>query len=298
MDLLNQLGKKGEGKAAETSITASTETAIVGSDATSDKLKRGEDIIAKTGSVTEVQKETTPAPTPDKTVQNPEDWTKDSALKEVLKLREENKAIRTKVQDQLDKINKETQEKIEQIKKEAESALEAKKQLEALKAEQEDKKRSIEDKLAHREARLTEVELAYKQKLEEKEKEVESYKSKAIQYEAEQEARKQVYRDRIKEDIDSIPEDFRQFAEKMVKGYEDPHEGWLALAEAKQKGLFGEKKIVVNHSVPGAADGARVNSAKIQEEEREARKKMGSRALIKAGLEKAKTGTNTAFRGR
>lgn len=279
------MGKK---KEVETPVVEEkTGQSVVGGEAISDKLTRGE-----------VLTETKQEVVDEKTVKNPDDWSKDSALKEVVKLREENKAVRTKFQEQLDKIEKDTEAKIAKIKEEAQSALEAKKKLEALEAEQADKKRSIEEKLANREARLTELEIDYKTKLEEKEKELSSIRAKAAQYEAEQEARKAVYRNKIQEELDKIPEEFRSFADKMVKGYEDPHEAWLSLAEAQRMGMFGEKKIVVNHSVPGAAEGARVSKERAAEAEKEARKKMTSQTLIREGLQKAKQGQNTAFRGR
>jgi len=285
-DLLNSLGKKEESKSgsAPEASGAKTGQSIIGTDSVTDSLTLGETLTASNETVD------------DKTVKNPDAWSKDSALKEVVKLREENKAVRTKFQEQLDKLEKDKEAAIAKIKEEAATALEAKKKLEALEAEQLDKKRSIEEKLANRESKLTELETVYKQQLEEKERELASIRSKAAQYEAEQEARKAVYQNKIKEELDKIPEEFRSFADKMVKGFEDPHEAWLSLAEAQRMGMFGEKKIVVNHSVPGAADGARINKQKVEEAEKENRKRMSSRDLIRQGLEKAKQGQNTAYR--
>lgn len=307
-DLLNTLGKKKEvpaaAKVADSSATPGE--SIIGGESPSDSMKRGENLLARTAgtgnaettqqtNAEEVQEHVDP-----KTVKNPDDWSKDSALKEVLKLREENKMNRVKFQEQLDKISKENEVKVAKIQEEAKSAGEAKKKLEALEAEQADKKRSLEEKLANREARIAETEAVLTQKLKEKEQEAEGYKAKALQYEAEQEARKQVYKDRIKEEMSSIPEEFKTFAERMVKGFEDPSEAWTALSEAKMKGMFGEKKIVVNHSVPGAADGARVNKAKAEAEEREAKKSKTSKDLIRSGLDKIinQKQTNSAFRTR
>ena len=290
-NLLDTVGKK-DGKSAEASDNkpeAKAGQTIVGGDSTTDNLTRGDVLTNEAAAAVVVD---------NKMVKNPDDWTKESALTEVVKLREENKAVRTKFQEQLDKIEKDTQSKIDKIKEEAQSAHEAKKKLEALEADQADKKRTIEDKLAHREARLAEMETSYKHQLEDKEKELASIRSKAAQYEAEQEARKSVYRSKIKEELDKIPEELRPFADKMVKGYEDPHEGWLAISEAQRMGMFGEKKVVVNHAVPGAADGARLNKKQAEEAEKEARKKMTSKDLIRIGLENAKKGTNTAYRDR
>jgi len=309
MDLLNKIDKAKKevsAKAVEASSAASDEgEAVISLGATSDKLKRGQDLLGKAAKteVTELEQTETKVhaeekTSDDKTVKDPNTWTKDSALKEVTKLREENKAIRTKYQEQLDKIAAETESKIAKIQEQYKDAVEAKKKLEQLEAAQEDKKRSIEEKLADREAKIAALEHRLEAAVREKEKEVDTYKSKALQYEAEQEARREVYRSKIKEELGKIPEEFRSFADKMVKGYEDPHEAWLAIAEAQRMGMFGDKKIVVNHSVPGAADGARVNKAKAEAEEREARKKMDSKSLIRAGLDKALKGQNSAFRIR
>lgn len=317
MDLLNKIDKArkeaGSQEAEGKSSDAPKGEAIVGNkDATADNLKRGANLLefADKGE-TQVSQETGESEEPKvstkpvtgqaetKIVQDPDSWSKESALKEVLKLREENKAVRLKFQQQLDKIEQETSAKIAAIQEEARTASEAKKKLEALEAAQEDKKRSIEEKLAHREARLAEVETVYKVKLEEKEKEVAVYKTKAAQFEAEQEARKEVYRDRIKEAVARVPEELRDFAQRMVKGYEDPQEGWLALEEAHRKGMFSEKKVIVNHAVPGASDGARISKTKVEQEERERKGRMTSRDLIKSGLSKIKAGeSNSAFRSK
>jgi hypothetical protein len=300
-DLLDQIDSARKAKSGESNTQIATSQkadvgTLVGGNAPSDSLGRGANILEGASSTPEVK--TVVEEETNRMVKNPDDWSKESALKEVVKLREENKLVRTKFQEQLDKIEKETQARISAIEEESKSANEAKKRLEALEAEQADKKRSIEDKLANREARLAETEAVYKNKLDEKEKEVQSYKSKALQYEAEQEARRQSYRDRTKEELDKVPTEFRDFAERMVKGYEDPNEAWLAISEANRKGVFGEKKIVVNHAVPGANDGARVNNMKSAADEIEAKAKMSSRTLIQTGLAKAMKGENTAFRGR
>jgi len=304
-NLLDSLGKKDTTAVSGASSEASVTATPISSGATSDSLNRGHDMISSAANKTEV--EVTPKVTnteeveskleATRTVADPDTWSKDSALKEVVKLREENRAVRTKFQEQLDKIQKETEEKIAKIQESAKSASEAQKRLEALEASAEDKKRSIEEKLANREARITETELIYKQKLDESAKEVETYKNKALQYEAEQEARREVYRVRIKEELSKVPEELRTFADKMVQGYSDPHEGWLAISEAGRKGMFGEKKVVVNHAVPGANDGARLSNSQAKEAEAEARKKKDSRTLIRSGLQKMSNGTpNSAFR--
>lgn len=308
-DLLNTLGKKSTPAAKVTDPSETPGESIIGGEAPSDSLKRGTNLISQAaGTGTKEADDASAAASAAqaeadakaKMVKNPDDWTKESALTEVIKLREENKIGRVKFQEQLDKLNKEKDAEIIRIKAEAATAGEAKKKLEALEAAQEDKKRTLEDKLAHREARLAESETVYVQKLKEKDEELAKYKSQAAAYEAQQAAQQQVYKDRIKEEMASVPEEFKQFAERMVKGFEDPAEAWTALSEAKMKGMFGEKKIVVNHSVPGAADGARTTRAKLEQQERDEKKSKTSKDLIRSGLDKIINGkqANSAFRTR
>jgi hypothetical protein len=164
--------------------------------------------------------------------------------------------------------------------------MQAKKELEELKAKEEDKKRSMEEKLAHRESKLTEIEMSYKARMEEQAAKLAEYEAKVKQADLEREARMQVYKDRIKEEISKIPESFRDIAEKLVKSSSDPHEGWLTLREAMERDVFTEKKVVVNHSVPGASNGARASNDKVQAANNQQRSNQSARDLIKQGLEK------------
>jgi chromosome segregation ATPase len=301
-DLLQTMGKKKDTPVAAAQAEAKGES-IVGGESPSDSLKRGDNILNRaSGTGTEVEAKTevvqeTPVVETPRTVKNPDDWTRESALTEVVKLREENKIMRLKQQEQLAKINEEKEAAIAKVKEESKSATEAKKKLEAIEADAADKKRSLEEKLAHREARLAETESTYQHKLQEKEAEIARLRSKAEQFEAQQAAQQQIYKDRIKEEMAGIPEEFKQFAERMVKGFDDPSEAWTALSEAKMKGMFGEKKVVVNHSVPGANDGARITNKNAKQAEADAKKAKTSKDLIRSGLAKIKDGTpNSAFR--
>lgn len=300
MDLMDKLGKKEQ--ATGTSPEAPKGEAIVGANSTSDNLRRGDNLISSsngTGTPVETAPSVETPAAPAATVKDPDSWSKESALQEVTKLREENKAVRTKFQEQLVKVEEEKQVEIAKIKEQAAKAAVAEKELEALKAAAEDKKRSIEEKLADREAKLTRTDLEYKKQLEDKEKELQSIRAKASAYEAEEAARQQIYKERIKEELAKIPDEFKEYAEKMVKGVDNAQEAWLTISEASRKGLFGEKKVVVNHQVPGAADGARMNKQKLEEEAKLEKGKKTSRDKIKAGLSAIKSGQeNTAFRSR
>jgi len=231
-------------------------------------------------------------------VEDPETWTKESAFKEVKKLREENKTYRLKYQEQIDNLKKEAEARILAKEEEMKSLLKAQEELAKIKAEQEDKKRSLEEKLAHRETKVSELQRLMEAKEKEYQRRISELESLANQYKAKEEAEKQIYVSRIREEVEKIPEKFKEIASMIVKGAgDDPRDGLLALNEAKLKGVFEDKTVVVNHSVPGAKDGARASKDRLEEAAREQRAKMNSKDLIRAALNELKSGgSNSAFR--
>src|SRR5690606_22051446 len=95
----------------------------------------------------------------------------------------------------------------------------------------------------------------------------------------------------------NIPDKFKDVASLIVKGSGDARDALLAISEAKLKGVFDDKTVVVNHAVPGANDGARVTKDKLDEAERNRREAMTSSAKIGEALKSIRSGTpNTAFR--
>jgi len=232
------------------------------------------------------------------TVEDPESWSKESAFKEVKKLREENKTYRLKYQEQIENLKRETEARLKAKEEETKNLIEAQKELARIKAEQEDKKRSLEEKLAHREAKVSELQAAMEAKELEYQRKMAELEAIAATYKAKEEAEKQIYASRIQEEVDKIPEKYKEIANLIVKGAgDDPRDGLLALNEAKLKGLFEDKTVVVNHSVPGAKDGARASKERLDEAAREARAQMSSSQKIKAALDAMKSGNkNSAFR--
>ncbi len=230
-------------------------------------------------------------------VSGTDDWTKDSALKEVKKLREENKSVRLKYQEQVEKFKQEQEARAAAQQAEVAQLQKAKEELDRIKAEQEDKKRDLAEKVAHREARLAEMQAMFQSKEQEYQSKITQLDSIAKQYQAERDAEAEVYKSRITEEINKIPEKYRDYASLIVKGSGDPRDALLALNEAKLKGMFEEKTVVVNHSVPGARDGARASQERIQEADKAQRASMTSSAKIRSGLEQIRAGRpNTAFR--
>lgn len=231
-------------------------------------------------------------------VEDPESWSKESAFKEVKKLREENKTYRLKYQEQIESLKAESEARIQAKEEEMKNLLQAQQELAKIKSEQEDKKRSLEEKLAHRESKVSELQSMMEAKEKEYARRMTELESLANTYRAKEEAEKQIYVSRIQEEVDKIPEKYKDIASMIVKGAgDDPRDGLLALNEAKLKGLFEDKTVVVNHSVPGAKDGARASKERLDEAAKESRAQMSSSQKIKAALDAMKTGTkNSAFR--
>ena len=304
---MDKLGKKktAEGAASAAPVTPeSTATVRL-------EVDRGEDMLKKAGTNTTDSATAVPGqasadksasskvePSGTDNVEDPESWSKESSLKEVKKLREENKASRLKYQEQIEKLKLETETRLQSKEEEMRSLLEAQKELAKIKSDQEDKKRSLEEKLAHRESKVTELQGIMDAKEKEYQRKMAELESIALTYKAREEAEKQVYTQRISEEISKIPEKYREIANIIVKGAgEDPRDGLLALNEASIKGIFEDKTVVVNHSVPGAKDGARVGKEKLDEIARDSRSKMSSQQKIRSALDAMKSGTpNSAFR--
>ncbi len=237
-------------------------------------------------------------PTRNETVENnPEgSWSLDSAYKEIKKLREENKQYRVKYSEQVESL-KQTMDARNKAKDEEVQALAQKaSELDKLKAEQEDKKRDLSERLAHREAKLSEYQTLLEfQKKEMQDKEL-AYQAKLAAYEAEKQVEAKVYEGRLQEELSKIPEKFKDYANLIAKGAGDPRDALVALNEARLRGLFEDKYITVNHSVPGAADGARASKDKLQEADRARKSSMSSNDKIKTALEQMRTTPNSAFR--
>lgn len=283
MDLLNKLGAK----TASDGDTSTQKTEQV------EPAKKAEE-----SSSAATEKTTNDAATETKVeVKDPDDWSKDSALKEVIKLREENKIQRLKYQEKLEEFKTDLAAQNEPLKQELEDLKKYKDELGKLKAAEEDKKRTLEDKVAHREARIAELEAKYEATKTNKEMEVQTFKEKLSVYEAQEAARKQLYQEKLTKELAVIPEKFREQAELIAKGAGDPSEALVALSEARIKGLFEDKTVIVNHSVPGAKDGARATKEQLEGAANAGRETMSSTDKIKAALKDIRQGEkNAVFR--
>jgi DNA repair exonuclease SbcCD ATPase subunit len=312
MDLLSTLGKK-ESTAAE-GVDKSTPPSTTSVKDTSKDLPGSKDLLNTVGSNKSESAATDQSGSAGVKNSNSPDssgkgeptgadassgeWTTDSLFKEIKKLREENKTVRIKYQENVESLKKDMDNRISAREKEVEQYAQAKKELEELKEKEADKKRDLAEKLAHREAALAEArakleftDKSYQDKLKDLEVKLSSF-------EAQNAAQKAVYQKRLEDELAVIPEKYKDVASLIVKGAGDPADALVALNEAKIKGVFEDKTIIVNHSVPGAADGARSTKDRLDAAGKEARDKMTSLQKIGQALKDMKAAPNSAFRNK
>lgn len=307
-DLLNKLGSKS--KAAEGSGSQSEPNQPSATASQPDLNSRGDDLITKVGgkNVPAANAASSSAGTgsiPNKDAgsveptgsQANDDWTTDSALKEIKKLREENKQYRLKYAEQINQVKEDAEARLTQKEQEMADLAKAKEELDKLKAEQEDKKRDLTEKVAHREAKLSEMSALFEQREKDYKKNLSSMESRIKMFEAEREAEMQVYKTRLEEELATIPEQFKDVAQLLVKGAGDSRDAVLAIAEARTKGIFQDKTVVVNHSVPNAYDGARASKEKLEEAEKSRRSKLTGQQKIGEAIKGIRSGQpNSAYR--
>lgn len=314
MDKYKGTGKNSQQNANAEGVTGSTTvTPDQPANNSSQEQRRGADMISQAG--TKVSE--TAAATPSQTsadanksasskvepsgsetgTEVPNDWTTESAYKEIKKLREENKQYRLKYGEQLDKFKQDAEARIQAKDAEAKILLEKAKELDKLKEEQEDKKRDLSERLAVRESKLTEMQTLMKIQEERYSKMLAERDAKLMEHQADINAQSEVAKGRLTEELNKIPEQYREYANLLVKGAGDPRDALIALNEARLKGMFEDKTVIVNHSTPGARDGARASQERLQEVERQNRASMTPGQKVKMALEQIKGGqTNNAFR--
>lgn len=286
-DLISQLGKKSTDGDSTAQSSAQVEPV----------KKTEESASAATEEKTGGDSETKVEANAEAQVKDPDDWSKDSALKEVTKLREENKLQRVKYQERLESFKQELVAQHEPLKQEMEELKKYKDELNKIKANEEDKKRTLEDKVSHRESRIVELEAKMEAIQSQKEQEVQTFKEQLSVFQAQEEARKQLYQDKLTSELKAIPEKFKEQAELIAKGAGDPSDALVALNEARLKGLFEDKTVVVNHSVPGAKDGARSTKDQLDNAARAEREGLSPSQKIASALKDIRQGQgNSAFR--
>jgi DNA repair exonuclease SbcCD ATPase subunit len=308
-DLFKKVGQKDQSTAAEGSALAepTQNSASAGKEVNNAVSAKSDDLTAQAAGTGQMSAEVDSSKRADSgkqeaegssPIKDPSSWDEDSKFKEIKKLREENKISRLKYEQSLAELKKEADARLEAERQKIKEYEDAKKELDKLKAQEEDKKRDLNEKLSHREKKIAELESYLESKDREYQRQLEDYKVKLTELEADRQVRMEGYRKRVQEELDQVPEKFRDYANLIVKGAEDPQDALIAIQEAKMKGLFEDKKVIVNHSVPTAADGARASKEQM-ELAAKARDKMTPQQKIKAGLDAIRSGQpNSAFKTR
>ena len=178
--------------------------------------------------------------------------TQESYEDEIKKLREENAKRRKKEQTAKEKALKAAEEIFKSEREQYQSDLaEMKKQLEELKnlKKEEDKADEVvKSTQTNAEIEALRVEMAElkKERDEAKAREVARLKEE----EEEKALRKKAAENRFYAMLNDVPEEYKEYATAMFKGYSDPSEGLIAITKAKTQGLFGKKTIEVVSQVP------------------------------------------------
>ena len=203
----------------------------------------------------EAKSESTPEDKPEEESLTPEQIearTKDSYEDEIKKLREENAKRRKKEQEAKEKALKIAEEVYSSEREQYESEKAAlKKELEDLKALKKEEKQ-VEEEIKSAESNAEVQEL----KAQLAELKVESDKIKAEAEERKQKEedekalRKQAAENRFKSLLSEIPEEYKDYASAMFKGYSDQSEGLIAITKAKSQGIFGKRTIEVVSQIP------------------------------------------------
>lgn len=178
--------------------------------------------------------------------------TKDSYEDEIKKLREENAKRRKKEQEAKEKALAMADEVFKTEREDYDSQLaEMKKQLEALKSlKKEESKvdKEVKEAESKAESDVLRTELAAIRK--ENATIQAQIQAQKDAEEQEKSLRKQAAENRFGSMLKEIPEEFKEAASAMFKGYTDPSEGLLAITKYKAQGLFGKKTIEVVNRVP------------------------------------------------
>lgn len=259
LDLLSMFDKKTESSTTATYDQETKVTAAVDDTVSEDKSK-AED------------KNETPSK---------EEWTLDSLKEELAKTREEaaksrieKKKLEEELKNDFNQKLKALEEKYSPLAKEAAEAR-------RLREQEEDKKRSLEERLAHREQKLAELENKIPSIQKEYDDMIADLNGRMEKLAQENTRHLSFWEQQLEVELKKVPERYKTYAEVMMKGSTDVKEKLDLLRKASDEGLFGNKKVPVNHATPGAKDGARMESEKTRTEEAT---NQSSKAKIREGI--------------
>ena len=217
-------------------------------------LNKDLDLEAKTKAEEHSEENLTPEQLEARTTSSYED--------EIKKLREENAKRRKKEQDAKESALAMADEVFKIEREEYESQLaEMKKQLleiKSLKKEENKVEEEIKATQSRVELDMLKKELkALQAESSAARAEIEAQKKRD---EDERSLRRQAAENRFKAMITEIPEEFKEAASAMFKGYTDPSEGLIAITKYKAQGLFGKKTIEVVNRIPREDNNNKTNT--------------------------------------
>lgn len=223
-------------------------------------------------------------------------WTEESLVAEMKKAREEAKRSRLEKNDAIDRLRADYERKLEELKLATKPLEDTAKELADLKAKEADAKKTLSEKLADREAQLAETKAEIAKLKDTHHREIFKLTAEMEKYQTEVNVQNQFYQEKLNEELNLIPDKYKDVANRIIKGSDSVRESLEFLRDAKDRGLFKEKQAVVSHAVPTLEQNARISSASSKTEDRERIKKMKSTDKIGEALKSIDD--NPIFRGK
>lgn len=223
-------------------------------------------------------------------------WTMESMQAEMRKAREEAKRSRLEMKDTVDRLQKEYERKLEELKAATKPLEDQARELNDLRSKEADKKRTLEERLAHRENLLAEKDEEIQSLKDAHQHELGKIYAELENYRSEVNVQNQFYEDKLNEELQLVPDKFKATASRIVKGCDSTREAVDAIRDARSEGLFRDKTIQVSHAVPSVDQGARISGRVTTQEQKDKEKKMTPNEKIGAALQGLKS--NPIYRGR
>jgi hypothetical protein len=290
-DLMDKLGKKKEEEITKVKELASETTdltakaAKMGKPAAADLIASaagsGDDADVKADEASASEDETASTESEDEVLKDFADWTPKQFAKALKEARNEAAERRVQAKDLEQRVRTEYDSRLKQIEEKFAPLVKKAEQLDKLKNEEADKKRSLEEKLSHREQVIAEREKEMASLRDEMQTEKQSLQDELHKAKTALEAHETFYKEQLGRELAEVPKKFSKLAESMGKGASNTQEALDLIREAKRENLFGNKKVTVFNGTPGAETGARLDSRKAQEA---AKAGMKSSDKIRAGI--------------
>ena len=192
-----------------------------------------------------------------------------------------------KYEEKLAKLSENAEARILAKESELDALVNKAKKLDDLEAAAEDKKRNLEERVSHRDLRITELQSQVESLRTVNDSQLSQLEQEIASYRVEKETRAAIAQETLQEELKTIPDRFKAQADIFIKGAGNPSDALVALREAKLSGLFEEKAVYVNNSVPNAQTGARTSKDQLEAAEKLKRAGMSSAEKIKEGLNEA-----------